>query len=192
MDIFQKITEADHQILLYIQEHLRFDSLTPLMEFSSFIVNAGIFWVILSLVLILFKRTRMIGITALSSILFCFLINNVIIKNVVARARPFDTFNDLIPLVAKPRDYSFASGHTTCSFAAAGVLMRFLNKPLAVITLLFATLVAYSRLYLGVHYPTDVLCGFIIGFCGSLLVYHFYSKHFDLEKYKLASRKTNK
>lgn len=190
MDIFQRITEIDHQILLFIQENLRFDFLTPAMEFSSFLVNSGVFWILLCLVLICFKRTRMIGIVALTSVAFCFLINNVIIKNLVARARPFDTFDDLIPLIERPTDFSFASGHTTCSFAAAGVLVRFLNKPLAVVTILYAVLVAYSRLYLGVHYPTDVLCGFLIGLLGSLLVYHFYSKRFELDKYKLVNTKS--
>lgn len=174
---------------MFIQENLRFDFLDPVMKLSSFLVNAGILWLLLSFGLICFKKTRMIGIVSLSSIALCFLINNVIIKNVVARARPFDSFNDLIPLIAKPKDYSFASGHTSCSFAAAGILCRFFNRPLGVITVLFAVLVAYSRLYLGVHYPTDVLCGFLIGICGSLVVYHFYAKRFDLDRYKLKPHK---
>ncbi len=185
MDIFDKITEIDHQILLFIQENLRFDFLTPVMEYSSFVVNAGVLWIALSIVLIFFKRTRMVGIVSLTSLAFCFLINNVLIKNIVARARPFDTFSDLVPLIKKPTDYSFASGHTTASFASAGILVRFKNKPLIIVTVLFAFLVAYSRLYLGVHYPTDVLCGMIIGTLGSILVYYFYSKRFDLDKYKM-------
>lgn len=189
MDIFQQITKFDHQILLFIQEHLRFECLTPTMEFSSFLVNSGVFWIVLCLILIFFKKTRMIGVVGLTSIVFGFLVSNVILKNVIARARPYDTFNDLVPLIAKPRDFSFPSGHTTCSFAAAGILARFFNKPLAVVTVLFAVLVAYSRLYLGVHYPTDVLVGFLVGFCGSLIVYHFYAKRFDLNKYKI--RKTH-
>lgn len=188
-DIFVKITELDHKVLLFIQNHMRCDFLNPVMEISSLLVNAGILWILISLGLICFKRTRMIGVVSLSSLAFCFLINNVIIKNVVARARPFDTFNDLVPLITKPKDYSFASGHTACSFAASGVLCRFFNKPLAVVTACYAVLVAYSRLYLGVHYPTDVLCGFLIGIIGSLVVYHFYARRFDLEKYSLKPHK---
>lgn len=188
MDIFDKITEIDHQILLFIQENLRLDFLTPVMEYSSFVVNAGVLWIVLSIVLIFFKRTRMIGVVSLTSLAFCFLINNVLIKNLVARARPFDTFSDLVPLIEKPTDYSFASGHTTASFASAGILVRFENKPLIIVTVLFAFLVAYSRLYLGVHYPTDVLCGMIIGTLGSISVYYFYSKRFDLNKYKMPPR----
>ncbi len=189
--IIDKIYEIDHAILLFIQENLRVDFLNPIMEISSLLVNAGILWIVLSLILMCFKKTRMMGIVTLSSIAFCFLINNVIIKNVVARARPFDTYSDIIPLIAKPTDYSFASGHTTCSFAAAGVLCRFLNKPLAAVTVIYAALVAFSRLYLGVHYPSDVLVGFIIGFCGSLLIYYLYSKKFDLDKHKLRPNKSS-
>ena len=158
------------------------------MEVSSTLVNAGLFWILLSVVLICFKRTRMIGIVTLSSIAFCFLVNNVVLKNVVARARPFDTYSDIIPLIAKPTDYSFASGHTTCSFAAAVSLSRFLNRPLAIVSLVFAALVSFSRLYLGVHYPTDVLVGLAIGFFGSFFIYYLYSKKFDLDKYKLRPR----
>lgn len=186
--LIDKIYEFDHAILLFIQENFRVDFLTPIMETSSTLVNAGLFWILLSVVLICFKKTRMIGVVTLSSIAFCFLINNIVLKNVVARARPFDTYNDIIPLIAKPTDYSFASGHTTCSFAAAVSLSRFLNKPLAIVSLAFATLVSFSRLYLGVHYPTDVLTGIAIGTFGSLLIYYLYSKKFDLDNYKLRPR----
>lgn len=186
--LIDKIYEFDHAILLFIQENFRVDFLTPIMETSSTLVNAGLFWILLSVVLICFKKTRMIGVVTLSSIAFCFLINNIVLKNVVARARPFDTYNDIIPLIAKPTDYSFASGHTTCSFAAAVPLSRFLNKPLAIVSLAFATLVSFSRLYLGVHYPTDVLTGIAIGTFGSLLIYYLYSKKFDLDNYKLRPR----
>ncbi len=121
----------------------------------------------------------------LSSITFCFLINNVIIKNLVARTRPFDLYDDIVVLISKPTDYSFASGHTTASFASVGILCRFLEKPWAALAVAYALLVAYSRLYLGVHYPSDVLCGMLIGLLGSMLVYWAYSQKFDLQKHTL-------
>ncbi len=189
--ILKQIYEFDHNILLYIQEHLRFSILTPVMDISSMLVNLGLIWVISCIVLLFFKKTRLLGAMGLSSLLLCLLINNVLIKNTVARARPFDTYNDLIPLTAKrPTDYSFASGHTTASFAAAGIFVRLIPRPLAVLTVVYAFLVAFSRLYLGVHYPTDVLCGMAIGIIGSTIIYYIYSKKFDLKEYSARFRKS--
>lgn len=188
-NIFEKIYEFDHSVLVYIQENLRYSGLTPIMTASSFIVNVGLFWILLGVVLTCIKRTRMIGIMTLSSLALCFLVNNVMIKNAVARLRPFDKYTDLIPLIKKPTDYSFASGHTTASFASAGILARLLPKPYAVITVLFAFTVAFSRLYLGVHYPTDVICGMIIGIAGSTAVYIFFKKKYDLDKIRLSLHK---
>ena len=130
-------------------------------------------------------KTRMIGIITLSSLALCLLVNNVCIKHIVARARPFDTYSDLYPLIKKPTDYSFASGHTTASFAAAGILARFIPRSLAIVSVVFAVTVAFSRLYLGVHYPTDVICGIMLGLSGSILTYYIYSKKFDLDNYKI-------
>ncbi|MDE7390195.1 MAG: phosphatase PAP2 family protein [Lachnospiraceae bacterium] len=183
-ELAERITKIDHQILLFIQEHMRFDFLTPVMEYSSLLVNAGILWIVLGLILLIFKRTRVMGMVMLSSLTLGFMVNNIFIKNIVARERPFNTFSDLIPLV-KASGYSFASGHTTASFASACVLVRFLNRPLAVITIAFAVIVAFSRLYLGVHYMTDVLCGFLIGLGSALLVYYIYSKKIDLKSHRI-------
>ncbi len=185
-DILEKIYEIDHAILLYIQENLRIEFLTPLMKTSSLFVNVGIIWILICIILICIKKTRMIGIMTLTSLALCIGFNNIIIKHLVARARPFDTYTDLTPLIKKPTDYSFASGHTTASFASVGILARFLQRPLAVLTVVFAVLVAFSRLYLGVHYPTDVLCGILIGLAGSTLVYILFKRKYNLDEYKLS------
>ena len=186
LGIIEKIYEFDHDVLLFIQENMRADFLTPIMKASSLLVNIGVLWILLSIALIFFKKTRMIGLMTLSSLAFCICINNIFIKHLVARARPFDTYTDLIPLIKKPTDYSFASGHTTASFASAGILARFLQRPLAVIIVVFSFLVAFSRLYLGVHYPTDVICGFLIGSLGSMLIYYLFSRKYDVKSYRLA------
>ncbi len=183
--IIEAIYSFDHSALLFIQENLRFEALTPLMKGVSISVNLGALWVILSGVMLCFKKTRMIGALALTSLLLALLCNNVIIKNLVGRTRPYDLYADLIPLIKKPHDASFASGHTTASFAAAVTYIRFFSKPISAIILCYAALVGISRLYLGVHYPTDVICGCLIGISSALLVYSVYSKKFDLARYRL-------
>ncbi|MBQ2348442.1 MAG: phosphatase PAP2 family protein [Clostridia bacterium] len=184
-NIIEKIYRFDHFVLYFIQEHIRCEVLTPIMNISSTLVNIGFIWVISCLIMLCFKKTRMIGIITLSSLALCLLVNNVCIKHIVARARPFDTYSDLYPLIKKPTDYSFASGHTTASFAAAGILARFIPRSLAIVSVVFAVTVAFSRLYLGVHYPTDVICGIMLGLSGSILTYYIYSKKFDLDNYKI-------
>lgn len=102
------------------------------------------------------------------------LINNILLKNLVARIRPYEVIEGLTCLVRQPRDYSFPSGHTTTSFAAAWVMFRQLPKRFGVPALVLAILIALSRLYVGVHYPSDVLFGALdgiaIGYGAEMLV----------------------
>ena len=190
--IFEKIYEFDHFVLLFIQDNIRCDVLTPIMTVTSMLVNIGFLLVISGLIMLCFKKTRMIGVITLSSLALCLILNNVCIKHLVARQRPFTTYTDLYPLIKKPTDYSFASGHTTASFAAVGIWARFIPKKFAVIAIIFAVLVGFSRLYLGVHYPTDVLCGVLLGLLGSIITYFIYSKKFDLNKYKMVKAPVKK
>ena len=98
------------------------------------------------------------------------LITNVCLKNLVARTRPYEVVEGLVPLIRKPTDYSFPSGHTCASFACTLVLYRILPKKYGVPAVLLAALIAFSRLYVGVHYPTDVLGGLAVGIFSSCLV----------------------
>ena len=97
------------------------------------------------------------------ALLLSLLINNIILKNLVARTRPYEMVEGLVPLIGRPRDYSFPSGHTGSSFASAWVLFRKLPAGYGISALVLAGLIGISRLYVGVHYPTDVLFGVLGG-----------------------------
>ena len=198
----------DAGILIFIQEHIRSDMLTPFMTVVTHTADSGLIWIILSILLVIIPGTRRHGMIAGSSLAIEALISNVFVKNVVARTRPYEVVDGLINLIEKQKDYSFPSGHTGASFAVAGALfaiailgLPFAEKPgeisrsktspafkvFAVITLLYALLIAFSRLYLGVHYPTDVLGGFLIGAVTSILAYYAY--HVIMKKYSLRKTK---
>ena len=104
------ILDFDAGILLFIQEYIRQDFLTPLVKFITHLGDAGWFWIALSVVLLFFKKTRRAGITALLALLIGALITNVALKNLVARIRPYEVIEDLHLLIEKQSDYSFPSG----------------------------------------------------------------------------------
>lgn len=161
--MFEAINNWDANALMWIQTHLRHECLTPFWRVITTLGNAGIFWVVLSVALIIPKKTRKLGITCFLALLCSLLINNVILKNLVNRPRPFTTLSDLVLLVKKPRESSFPSGHTASSFAAATVIFCRGKKPAGIAGLTLAAMIAFSRLYLGCHYPLDVLAGMIFG-----------------------------
>ena len=169
MSILHSIQSLDGEILLLIQQYFRSDILTPVMKMITFLGNGGWFWILSAVILLAIPKTRKVGCAASLSMIFGVLVTNVLLKNLVARPRPCAVIDALTPLIAKPTDFSFPSGHTTASFAVALVMLRMLPKKYGVPAVILAALVAFSRLYLGVHYPTDVLAGFLVALAGSTL-----------------------
>ena len=156
----------DDQFLLFLQENVRNDVLTPIMKFITHLGDKGIFWILLAVILLFFKKTRPLGIMAGIGLAFSVLINNVLIKPNVGRIRPYEVIQGLQLLIEKQHDPSFPSGHSGASFAAAVVFLVKGPKKLGIPAIIVAFLIAFSRLYVGVHYPTDVIAGIITGtFC---------------------------
>lgn len=153
----------DSSILLWIQEFVRNAFLTPVFVIITRLGNSGAIWLVISVIMLLFKKSRKVGIMSLAALLGSFLIDNVLLKNLVARTRPYEVITGLQLLIEKQSDFSFPSGHTGSSFAAAVILYRELPKKWGIPALVLAVLIGFSRLYLGVHYPTDVICGALIG-----------------------------
>ena len=138
--------------------------------------DAGIIWIILTVLLLIIPKTRKTGVIMMAALLVDVLLCNVLIKNLVARTRPFDVNTAVQLLVAKPRDYSFPSGHTAASFASVTALYLAGEKKIWKVALVLAVLIALSRLYLYVHYPTDIIGGVVFGSLSGYLGYKIVEK----------------
>ena len=165
----EALLNLDGGILLFLQDAVRNPVLNPIMTVITSLGNAGIIWILLTAALLIPKKTRKIGCMSACALLASLLFNNILLKNLVARVRPYNAIEALIPIVSKPSEYSFPSGHAGSSFASAWVLYRRLPKRFGIPALVLAGLIGVSRLYVGVHYPTDVLAGLISGIgCGCI------------------------
>lgn len=157
-------------ILDWIQTlHMPF--LDKIMVFITRLGDAGIIWIVLSIVLLLIPKTRKSGAVMVVALVVDVLLCNIVLKNLVARTRPYDVNTGVHLLVAKLHDYSFPSGHTAASFASVTALYLAGEKKLWKFALVLACLIAISRLYLYVHYPTDVLGGILFGVISGYLGY---------------------
>ena len=128
----------------------------------------------------MFKKnedTRRLAKETIIAFLICTLLF-VVLKLIFRRPRPFDAFSQLIPLVDKPSDYSFPSGHTASAFICAFMVYDGLPKKYSILVFILAILVAFSRLYVGVHYPTDILAGIVLAY----IVYKFMKKTMSTKK----------
>ena len=130
--------------------------------------NAGIIWIVVAVVLLIVPKTRRVGMAVTAALILDVILCNGILKNLVARVRPCDVNTTVQLLIPRPEDYSFPSGHTAASFATtAALFFAGKKKKLWIPALGLSVLIAFSRLYLYVHYPTDVLGGLLVGIlCG--------------------------
>lgn len=156
------------QILHMIQGWHR-DWLNPVMIFFTTVGESGICWIVASLVLAFFSRTRKCGFTMMAAMAVTFLVGNVFLKNLIARPRPCAVDTSVTLLIPHPSEYSFPSGHSSCGFAAAVTVFAYYRRA-GMFALLLAAVIAFSRMYLFVHYPTDILGGIALGTADACLV----------------------
>lgn len=154
--------------ILHAIQGLHRDWLDPIMIFFSAIGNGGLFWIAMSVVLACIPRTRKCGLTMLLGMAITYVFGNLIIKNLIARPRPCAVDTSVTLLIPFPSEYSFPSGHSASGFTAASVLFAYYHRT-GVIALLIAGIIAFSRMYLFVHYPTDILGGICIGIVDAFL-----------------------
>ena len=148
--------------ILYALNNIHSDLLNKIMIGLTYLGEKGIFMILISVILLFNSKTRKCGIFMLISLSLGLIIGNGIIKNIVARERPCWIDTSINLLIANPKDYSFPSGHTLAAFETAVTIYLF-NKKYGIPSIILAILIGISRLYLFVHFPTDVLGGAILG-----------------------------
>lgn len=146
--------------------------------------NAGIFWIVLSVILLFPKKTRRAGILSVGA-LGSLCVTNFLLKNYVARVRPYEVVQGLQCLIPAQKDWSFPSGHASASFASAVVIYKSCHRGIGVPALILAFAISLSRLYVGVHYPSDVIVGMIIGTLIALILFWIFGE----KKYKARARR---
>ncbi|HIT32868.1 MAG TPA: phosphatase PAP2 family protein [Candidatus Enterenecus stercoripullorum] len=164
------IQQLDEGILLWIAQHLRLPVLNEIFVCYTNLGNAGLLFILAAIVLLCFRSTRRAGASAGMGMLLGFIITNLTIKPLISRARPWVVLEQLETLATSGDPNSFPSGHT-CSAFAFGVAVAVVApwKWAKAAAIAAAALMGVSRLYVGVHFPSDVLAGAVIGtVCGLL------------------------
>ncbi len=162
---------------------------TPFFKGVSFLGEGGVFFIIASIIFLLFKKTRKLGITILLALSVGAIFTNVVIKNAVARPRPFNAnkeYREFWQFVSgkEQSEFSFPSGHATATMASMTALFVCTNKKWSWLGFVFALLMAFSRVYLMVHYTTDVLGGLFIGCVAGVISYYIVKYIYKkIEKY---------
>ena len=152
----------DNFILLFIAHTMHSPFLDKLMVFFTTLGNSSQLWLTLAIVLLLTRKDRRWGILLCLALFLEALLCDGILKPLIARERPFTELTGYKPLINPPISYSFPSGHTMSSFTAATILY-YRQKSSGIFFYTVAALIGFSRIYLFVHYPSDVLGGIVLG-----------------------------
>jgi undecaprenyl-diphosphatase len=166
--MFENIQVTDFMILDWIQTHLRCGWLDWLMPKITMLGEAGILWIVIALLFLWRKPWRKCGLKLFVSLLICLVLGLVLLKNMIARPRPCWINTDIELLVSVPGDYSFPSGHTWSGISSALIILMD-NRRRGIAAMIMAVVIAFSRLYLYVHFPSDVLAGAVFGVLMALL-----------------------
>lgn len=165
----------DLRILEFINEHIQNPVFDAVMPWITRLGNLGLLWIAVTAVLLCIKKYRRTGAVLAAGACVCHRTWRACAQAACGRSRPFEGFMTIELLIQAPIGYSFPSGHTLLGFTAATVLFL-RDKRLGIAAGIVALLIAFSRLYLNVHYATDVAAGILLGiFCGWLVTFVFRS-----------------
>ena len=164
--LFAALAQMEGPVLLWFQA-LRGGLADPIVAFYTHLGDSGLLWICLCALLLCHPRTRRAGLAGVFALVGSLLLTNVLLKHLVARPRPWLAVEGLAALVWEGDPNSFPSGHSSAALASAAAWWRYLPRPWRGIGLACGLLMALSRLYVGVHFPSDVLCGVLVGLlCG--------------------------
>ncbi len=165
------IQSFDNNILYYILENWHNEFTDSFFKAVSSLGNRGLIWIIVSALMLCSKKWRSCGIVLLLSLGLSAVIGSLVIKNLVCRLRPFVADPSIELIVGIPGGYySFPSGHSTAA-GAASVSIFLRNRLAGAFAFAFALLMSLSRVFLAVHYPTDTICGLILGALCAVIIY---------------------
>ena len=170
INIEKNIAKFDNYILNIIKRYVHNKYLDIIMPITTVMGNLGVIWILIAIILILDKPYRVVGNSIILTLIISTIVGEGIIKHIVRRVRPCNKLENINAISLKPKSYSFPSGHTLSSFAAAEMLSMYFTE-YKLLFMLIAFLIALSRLYLYVHYPTDVISGIIIGVICSKIIF---------------------
>ena len=176
------IHSIDNNVLSFIQEHLKNSVMDTIMPVITSLGNSGIVWIVIAAILSSMKKYRKYGVMLALALIITLVIGNITLKPLIARTRPFDANNLKDILKLNEEEFTLIKNRTNklfvnifgpdlslkASFAAATVLI-YMNRKVGIVAMVLAVLIAFSRLYLYVHYPSDVFAGMIFGILSAII-----------------------
>lgn len=172
------LEKIDLNVLFIIQDKFHSAILDNIMPFITKLGNLGMIWVIFSILLLINKKYRKVGIMCACSLMLSTVLGEGILKHLIQRPRPFIEVPNIHILVSKPASYSFPSGHTASSFAAVGIIWSQLKR-YRFPALILGILIAFSRMYLFLHYPSDILGGMLLGITSAIITLNVLNKKYS-------------
>lgn len=175
--------------ILYSLQGLHSPVLDKIMVAITTLGDAGLIWIALAVVLMFTKKYRKCGVTMAVALVIMLVVGNGVLKNIFMRERPCWIDTSIALLIENPHDYSFPSGHTYSSIAAATVILL-RSKKAGIAAMVMAVLIAFSRMYLFVHFPTDILASLFLGVVTAVAAHFLTERYYDKLAGKLTVRKT--
>jgi undecaprenyl-diphosphatase len=153
----------DKNAIRYVRKRLNGDKIETVMTVLTRLGDLGLAWLAPAAYMLSKDKYRRRGAELLVCFGLCVAVNNLMLKNLIDRERPYDAMPWLDTLVKRPRDYSFPSGHAAGSFASAYAVAKGFGKKLGIPAYALASAISLTRVGVGVHYPTDVVTGAAVG-----------------------------